>query len=156
MGHQCSSGSVGACRLQDAPFADERNRYLSHCAANGARPAVLKVKRSEILWIACRLGPDAHRGVGMAELMPIALERQNLHGAAMRESLCAPSSSICKHWKHVRVDNTTRATLTGHRRFHRLGRQIVGPYLMRGAGNDLHGRKHARLDQATNRMVCDA
>ena len=82
MGHQCSSDSVGACRLQDAPFADERNRYLSHCAANGARPAVLKVKRSEILWIACRLGPDANRGVGMAELMPIALERQNLHGAA--------------------------------------------------------------------------
>ncbi len=82
MGHQCSSDSVGACRLQDAPFADERNRYLSHCAANGARPAVLKVKRSEILWIACRLGPDAYRGVGMAELMPIALERQNLHGAA--------------------------------------------------------------------------
>ena len=82
MGQQCSSGSVGACRLQDAPFADERNRYLSHCAANGARAAVLKIKRSELLWIACRLGPDAHRGVGMAELMPIALERQNLHGAA--------------------------------------------------------------------------
>jgi transposase len=79
-----------------------------------------------------------------------------LRGVAMRVSLCVPSSSICKHWKRVRVNNTTRATLTGHRRFHRLRRQIVGPYLMRGAGNDLHGRKHARLDQATNRMVCDA
>jgi hypothetical protein len=29
-----------------------------------------------------RLGPDAARGVGMTELMAIALERQNLHGAA--------------------------------------------------------------------------
>ena len=82
MGQQCSSDSVSACRLQNAPFADERNRYLSHCAASGARPAVLKVNRSELRWIACRLGPDADHGVGMAELMPIALERQNLRGAA--------------------------------------------------------------------------
>jgi hypothetical protein len=82
MDHQCSSGSATDCRFQDAPFADERNRYLGHCAAHGARPAVLKVKGNELLWIARRLGPDADRGVGMTELMPIALERQNLHGTA--------------------------------------------------------------------------
>ena len=75
---------------------------------------------------------------------------------AMRESLCAPSSSICKHWKRVRVDNATRATFPGHRRFHRLRRQVVGPYLMRRAGNNLHGRKDAGFDQAPYRMVCDA
>ena len=79
-----------------------------------------------------------------------------LRGLAMSESLCAPSSSICKHWKRVRVDNATRATFTGHRRFHRLRRQVVGPYLMRSAGNNLHGMKDARFDQAPNRMVCDA
>ena len=79
-----------------------------------------------------------------------------LRGLAMRESLCAPSSSICKHWKRVRVDNATRATFTGHRRFHRLRRQVVGSYLMRSAGNNLHGMKDARFDQAPNRMVCDA
>ena len=82
MDHLCSSGSVGDCRFQDAPFADERNRYLSHCAIHGARLAALKVKRNELRWIARRLGPDADRGVGMTELMPIALERQNLRGAA--------------------------------------------------------------------------
>jgi integrase/recombinase XerD len=81
MDHLCSSGSIADCRFQDAPFADERNRYLSHCAAHGARLAVLKVKRNELRWIARRLGPDADRGVGMTELMPIALERQNLHRA---------------------------------------------------------------------------
>ena len=79
-----------------------------------------------------------------------------LRGIAMRESLCAPSSSICKHWKRVRVDNATRATFTGHRRFHRLRRQVVGTYLMRSAGNNLHGMKDARFDHAPNRMVCDA
>jgi site-specific recombinase XerD len=78
----CTSGSAADCRVQDLPFADERDRYLSHCAAHGARPAALKVKRNELLWIARRLGPGAGRGVGMTELMAIALERQNLHGAA--------------------------------------------------------------------------
>jgi transposase len=79
-----------------------------------------------------------------------------LRGIAMRESLCAPSSSICKHWKRVRVNNVTRAPFTGHRRFHRLRRQVVGPYLMRGAGNNLNSMKDARFDQAPNRMMCDA
>lgn len=82
MDHLCSSATVADCRLRDAPFADERNRYLSHCAAHGASPGVLRVKRNELLWIAQRLSPDADRGVGMAELLPIAQERQNLHGAA--------------------------------------------------------------------------
>ena len=92
---------------------------------------------------------------GRIEIDSNAVERA-IRPIAMRESLCAPSSSICKHWKRVRVDNATRATFTGHRRFHRLRRQVVGPYLMRGAGNNLHGRKDARFDQAPNRMVCDA
>jgi integrase/recombinase XerD len=82
MDHLSSSGSVADHRFQDAPFANERNRYLNHCAAHGARAAVLRVKRNELLWIARRLGPDADRGIGMPELMPIALERRNLHGAA--------------------------------------------------------------------------
>lgn len=82
MDHQCSSGGAADCPVDDAPFADERNGYLNHCAARGARPAVLKIKRNELLWIAQRLGPDPDRGIGMTELMPIALERQNLHGAA--------------------------------------------------------------------------
>lgn len=69
-------------RVQDPPFADERDRYLGHCAANGARSAVLKLKRNELLWIAQRLGADAEHGVGMTELMAIALDRQNVHGAA--------------------------------------------------------------------------
>jgi hypothetical protein len=82
MDHLCLSGSVADRRVQDAPFGDERDRYLSHCAAHGAKPAVLRVKRNELLWIAQRLGPDAGRGVGITELRAIALERQNLHGAA--------------------------------------------------------------------------
>jgi integrase/recombinase XerD len=65
----------------NAPFVDERNRYLRHCAERGAAPAVLKMKRNELLWIAEQLSPDARQGVGMDVLGRIALERQSLHGA---------------------------------------------------------------------------
>jgi hypothetical protein len=65
----------------DAPFGDERNRYLRHCAGHGAAPAVLKIKRNELLWIAGQLGPDARQGVGMDVLWRIAHQRQSLHGA---------------------------------------------------------------------------
>ncbi|WP_245424668.1 hypothetical protein [Sinorhizobium sp. BJ1] len=86
------AGSSGRSRLlfrpsrcalfPEVPFADERNRYLHHCATLGARPEVLRVKRNELLWIARHLGPEAAAGVGMAELLPIAQARQNLQGAA--------------------------------------------------------------------------
>ena len=36
-------------RPDEAPFADERGRYLRHCAEHGAKAAVLKVKRNELL-----------------------------------------------------------------------------------------------------------
>ena len=79
-----------------------------------------------------------------------------LRGVAMHESLCTPSSSVCKHWNRIGVDNATRATFPGHRRFDRLRRQVVRTDLMRCAGNDLHSRKHTGFDKATYRVVCDA
>lgn len=82
MGYTSFSNKAAAPLLADAPFADERNRYLLHCEAHGARPAVLRVKRNELLFIAQHLAPDAAAGVGMAELLPIAEARQNLRGAA--------------------------------------------------------------------------
>ena len=84
-----------------------------------------------------------------------AAER-GVRGIAMRESLCTPSSSVCKHWKRVRVDNATRTTFPGHRRFDRLRRQVVGTDLMRCAGNNLHSRKDTGFDKAPYRVVCDA
>jgi integrase/recombinase XerD len=68
--------------LPEVPFADERHRYLCHCAAHGSRPGTLTIKRNELIWIARHLRPDADRGVGMSDLLPIAQARQNLNGAA--------------------------------------------------------------------------
>ena len=84
-----------------------------------------------------------------------AAER-GLRGIAMHESLCTPSSSVCKHWNRVGVDNATRATFPGHRRFDRLRRQVVRTDLMRCAGNNLHSLKDAGFDKAPYRVVCDA
>jgi hypothetical protein len=84
-----------------------------------------------------------------------AAER-GLRGIAMHESLCTPSSSVCKHWKRVRVGNATRTAFPGHRRFDRLRRQVVGTDLMRCTGNDLHSREDTGFDKAPYRVVCDA
>jgi integrase/recombinase XerD len=63
-------------RPDEAPFADERGRYLRHCAEHGAKAAVLKVKRNELRWIATRLDLNARDGVDMAMLSRITQERQ--------------------------------------------------------------------------------
>jgi len=76
----CSGRTTGR-HQDDAPFADERDRYLRYCAEHGATRASLKVKRNELLWIATRLNPDAHEGIGIEVLQRIAIERQSLSGA---------------------------------------------------------------------------
>ncbi|CDX53677.1 hypothetical protein MPL1032_180107 [Mesorhizobium plurifarium] len=69
----------------DAPFAEERDRYLRHCAECGATPFSLRTKRSELLWIATRLGPDASsEGIDIEALRRIAIERQQAHGPSPR------------------------------------------------------------------------
>jgi transposase len=92
---------------------------------------------------------------GRIEMDTNSVERA-MRPIAMLESLCTPSSSVCKHWKRVRVNNATRATFPGHRRFDRLRRQVVGTDLMRCAGNNLHSRKDTGFDKAPYRVVCDA
>jgi transposase len=92
---------------------------------------------------------------GRIELDNNTVER-SIRPITMHESLCTPSSSVCKHWNRVGVDNTTRATFPGHRRFDRLRRQVVRTDLMRCAGNDLHSREDTGFDKATYRVVCDA
>ncbi|WP_280940336.1 tyrosine-type recombinase/integrase [Mesorhizobium sp. LNHC221B00] len=66
----------------DAPFAEERHRYLRHCAERGATPASLRVKCSGLLWIASRLSPAASEGIDIKALQQIAIERQQALGSA--------------------------------------------------------------------------
>ena len=92
---------------------------------------------------------------GRVEIDSNAVERA-IRPIAIRESLCIPSSSVCKHWNGVVVGDATRATLSRHRRFDRLRHQVIGADLIRRSRNDLHGGKYAGFDEAPYRVVCDA
>lgn len=63
----------------NGPFADERERYLQHCADLGATRATLRVKSTELLWLAGRLGPSASQGVDLEKLQEIVRERVAVH-----------------------------------------------------------------------------
>jgi transposase len=75
---------------------------------------------------------------------------------AVLESLCIPSSSVCKHWNRVVVSDATRATFSGHRVFDRLRRQVGGANLVRRAGHNLHRWQRAGFDQAAYCVACGA
>src|SRR6516165_6576949 len=79
-----------------------------------------------------------------------------IRAIAMLESLCIPSSSVCKHWNRVVVSDATRATFSGHRRFDRFRRQVVGANLVWRAAHNLHRGQRAGFDQAAYRVACDA
>ena len=138
---------------QSAPVLAELETWLREQrsrmsrSASVAGPIDYMLKRWD--WFARFIGD------GRVCLTNNAAERA-LRGFAMHESLYTPSSSVCKHWNRVGVDNTTRATFPGHRRFDRLRRQVVRTDLMRCAANDLHSREDTGFDKATYRVVCDA
>ncbi|WP_397508587.1 IS66 family transposase (plasmid) [Rhizobium johnstonii] len=76
-----------------------------------------------------------------------------LRGFAGPESLCAPSLSICKHWKRLRVSNATRAALQGYRGLDRRRSQVADPDLIRRTANHLFGGQHLHLYQMAYSMV---
>src|SRR5450631_3623729 len=63
-------------RHRSAPFAEERERYLQHCANFGAAPNSLRGKCAGLLFLATHLGPQAVDGVDMARLQQIAKSKQ--------------------------------------------------------------------------------
>jgi len=73
-----------------------------------------------------------------------------------RVSLCTPSSSVCKHWKCIRISDATRAPFAGDGSFDRFRRQVVGSDLIRRTGYNLHSRKDAGFDKVPYHVVCDA
>ena len=62
----------------------------------------------------CRFVDD-----GRIEIDSNVVERA-IRPIAIRESLCIPSSNVCKHWNRAVVGGATRASLTRHRGFDHL------------------------------------
>ena len=69
--------SESACRRhRGAPVADERERYLRHCAEDFAAGGTLRMKANELLWFAQNLESNARDGVDMADLKALVRKRQ--------------------------------------------------------------------------------
>lgn len=78
MFEQLFSSDIACRRHREAPFADERERYLQHCAQQGATDATLRVKANELRWFAQHVRSNASDGVDIEELRAIARKRQSV------------------------------------------------------------------------------
>ena len=92
---------------------------------------------------------------GRIELDNNTVER-SIRPIAKLESLCNPSSSVCKHWKHVFVSNATRATLSGDRGFDTVAGQVDRTDLEGRAPHHLFRPQRAGLDQSPDHMAAYA
>jgi integrase/recombinase XerD len=72
-------------RHRAGPFAEERERYLQHCADHGATRAAMRVKANELLWLCQHLRCDASQGIEIRTLQGIARERRTLCKGASTE-----------------------------------------------------------------------
>jgi hypothetical protein len=68
-----------------SPFAQERERYLQHCAEHGATRSVLRLKANELLWICNHLRGDPSRGIDISALRELARERRSVCTGATTE-----------------------------------------------------------------------
>jgi site-specific recombinase XerD len=65
-------------RHRTGPFAEERERYLQHCAEYGATRGTLRMKANELLWLCQHLRHDASQGIDMRALQEIVRERRSV------------------------------------------------------------------------------
>ena len=135
---------------QSAPLLAELETWLREQrsrmsrSASVAGPIDYMLKRWD--WFARFIGD------GRVCLTNNAAERA-LRGFAKLESLCNPSSSVCKHWKRAFVGGATRVPLSGNRGFHRVRRQIAYSDLEGRTRHNLHGGKDIRFNQPSDRVV---
>jgi hypothetical protein len=71
--HLFSHPSVVA-RHRAAPYAEEREHYLTHCAQQGYAHATLRLKARELLWVARKLHVHPELPVTPAQLEAAASE----------------------------------------------------------------------------------
>ena len=144
---------LAARRERTAPLITDMETWLTHHRSRVAAKSPLgeALKYIAKYWVGlCMFLTD-----GRIEIDNNTVER-TIRPIAKRVSLCTPYSSVCKHWKCIRVNVATRATFPGYGSFDRFRRQVVGTDLIRRAGHHLHSRKDAGFDKAPYRVVCDA
>jgi integrase/recombinase XerD len=97
-------------RHANAPFAEERARYLDYCKRRGDTRATLLLKAHELLWIARKLGKYPDLEISIAQLWGTAAHWKD------RESACG--QKLNARWTRRRFMDVARAWLRylGHLR----------------------------------------
>ena len=70
---------VAGSRHREAPYLQERDRYLRYCAESGATPGSLTIKRNELIWIARLLPATASQGVDISQMHELVRQRASFH-----------------------------------------------------------------------------
>src|SRR3546814_3833974 len=79
MSKKPAPAKVADSRHREAPFLQERERYLRYCADSGATSGALSIKRNELIWIARFLPATASQGVDIAQLHELVRRRTSMH-----------------------------------------------------------------------------
>ncbi len=91
-------------RHQDAPYAEERRRYLVHCAENGYTRKTLLFIARELLWVARRLSAYPDLRLTREQLLAVAqgpwLDRQREWGQKLN-----------RHWTKIRFMQVSQSWL---------------------------------------------
>jgi transposase len=178
--HQATGSPIAAEALRRIAELYAIERSIQGCTADArravrntsARPLVEMMKP----WLEMELGRVPPAGA-LAEAIRYALARwpaltrflddgrveldnntveRAIRPIAKLESLCNPSSSVCKHWKHVFVSNATRATVSGDRGFDTVAGQVDRTDLEGRAPHHLFRPQRAGLDQSPDHMAAYA
>ncbi len=90
-------------RHKSAPYAEERKRYLSHCAQQGYAHATLLVMAQELLWIAHKLSVYPSLRVSLEQIKAAA------KGWAQRERVCG--HVLNQRWTRARFIHVAKLWL---------------------------------------------
>lgn len=90
-------------RHQCAPFAEERRRYLVHCAQQGYSHATLLLKARELLWVARKLDSYPDLRLTLEQVEAVA------HDWEERRRCCG--QVLNAYWTHRRFMDAARAWL---------------------------------------------
>jgi integrase/recombinase XerD len=149
--------SAALLRHRSAPFADERERYLKHCADFGAAPNSLRDKCAGLLFLATHLGPHAADGVDLGRLQQIAKSKQSATsgGSSTERTLIDIGRPWLKYlgwWRKPIIELQAQASVDLYVSWMRdergLTRQTVDRW-------QAHVKRFLRWCDSTDRRLCD-
>jgi hypothetical protein len=124
------SSETARRRRREGAFADERERYLRHCAELGATGARLRVKANEFLWFAQHVRSYASDGVDEFGYLPI-----DRHGADLlfriiseryeRAPIVIATNRAYKHWAQIFNNDNTQTSAILDRVMHHVDTVVI-------------------------------